>query len=267
MTAYPAPLMGIAAAEHEFLQACTQVRFDRTMMLGRQRFVGLAGRTGFAEPLFEELGAREVRSLDASDWERATDIHDLNLPLPENLRGRFSAVVDSGTLEHVFNFPQALRSAMELVELDGHLILMAPTNDQPGHGFYQFSPDLFFRALTPDNGFTVERCAFKEDHGAWYDVKDPADVGRRLEFRTRKSSMLFVIARRVRIVPVFETWPQQSDYARAWSGGAPAATTSAATRRLLRTGIGAPIMRLRARYFYPPSYRRRRSQFRKLKNL
>src|SRR5438128_12686818 len=60
--------------------------------------------TGFGEPVFKALGARSVVSLDASDFEGANIVHDLNKPLPAELPERFDLVYDGGTLEHVFNF-------------------------------------------------------------------------------------------------------------------------------------------------------------------
>jgi len=283
--------VGVSSSELEFILNASKagVRFDRTMLLGRLQFFGidaagleaafaraglsmtsedavqcLSVRNGFAEPLFERLGAEEVRSLDASAWEGATNIHDLNAPIGSGLKNLFTAVVDGGTLEHVFNFPEALRSAMELVAADGHLLLMSPTNNNDGHGFYQFGPEIFFRALSPENGFKVERCELKESRGAWYEVTDPERIGRRLEFRTRRSATLFVVARRVQVMPVFEHWPQQSDYQRAWSGGvatlSPLAKLVSRSRRVYR-----PVVRVRARFFYPPFHRSRsrREQFRK----
>jgi hypothetical protein len=74
-------------------------------------------RGRFAEPLFERLGAEEIQSMDASPFEGASDVHDLNEPIPASLKQNFSTVVDLGTLEHVFNFPQAIANAMETVEL------------------------------------------------------------------------------------------------------------------------------------------------------
>ena len=58
--------------------------------------------TGFAETAFKSLGATHVYALDASDFEEAQFVHDLNQPLPENLKQRFDLVYDGGTLEHVF---------------------------------------------------------------------------------------------------------------------------------------------------------------------
>ncbi len=96
-------------------------------------------RGGHAEGLLESLGALEVRSMDIGHFGGATDDHDLNLPLDESLNERFTAVIDGGTLEHVFNAPEALRSAMRMVECSGHLIMIAPCNNAPGHAFYQFT--------------------------------------------------------------------------------------------------------------------------------
>ena len=55
----------------------------------------------FSDELFKAMGATQVDSMDASDFEGANIVHDLNEPLPTCLCGRFEAVVDSGTLEHV----------------------------------------------------------------------------------------------------------------------------------------------------------------------
>src|SRR6267378_3760965 len=63
----------------------------------------------FAEELLRFLGAAEVVSVDRSDFEGATMLHDLNEPFPQSAHGRFSLVLDAGTLEHIFNYPAALR--------------------------------------------------------------------------------------------------------------------------------------------------------------
>src|SRR5688572_24791577 len=73
-----------------------------------EAFAPGAPDTGFAEPVFKALGAKNVYALDFSDFEGAQFVHDLNKPLPENLKQRFDIVYDGGTLEHVFHFPQAL---------------------------------------------------------------------------------------------------------------------------------------------------------------
>jgi hypothetical protein len=173
---------------------------------------------GFAEPLFEHLGAEEICSVDASDFEGATYAHDFNTPLPPSLSGRFSAVIDGGSLEHIFDFPTAVKNSMQMVDADGHLLCISPVNNAPGHGFYQFSPELFFRVLSPENGFVVERMLLAEvrPRAKWYRVVDPAVVGRRIEFTTRHQAYLYVQARRLRDRPVLAQPPVQSDYELRW---------------------------------------------------
>ena len=75
----------------------------------------------------EFLGAEEVSSMDFSDYEQSELVHDLNEPIPSEWRGRYDFVLDGGTLEHVFNFPCAIRNAMELVAVGGHFY-----GEQPG---------------------------------------------------------------------------------------------------------------------------------------
>lgn len=66
--------------------------------------------TRFAEPAFKSLGARSIAALDASAFEGAKFVHNLNQPVGNELKQRFDLVYDGGTLEHVFNFPIASRA-------------------------------------------------------------------------------------------------------------------------------------------------------------
>src|SRR5262249_11565534 len=77
----------------------------------RERGGEIGGDSGdaFAEPLLGLLGAASIQSFDASDYEGATDVWDFNDRLPEAHRGQFTVVFDGGSLEHVFNYPMALR--------------------------------------------------------------------------------------------------------------------------------------------------------------
>jgi hypothetical protein len=140
--------------------------------------------------------------------------------------------MDGGLLEHVFNFPTAIRSCMQMTKLGGHLVLGTTANNFLGHGFYQFSPELFFRMLSPENGFEVVRMLAQENEihcttalglpvlaeyaGPRYEVADPARIGERAELRTRRPTCLFILAKRTQIVPIFRTFPKQSDYAALW---------------------------------------------------
>jgi SAM-dependent methyltransferase len=178
------------------------------------------GRNRFSEPLFERLGAEAVDSLDASGFEGASIVHDLNEPHDPALEQRFSLVFDAGTLEHVFDVPRALRTMMSLVRPQGHLLMGLPANNEMGHGFFQFSPDLFFRALSPDNGYRMKAMFLAEPFAGpeWLAVRDPAEARKRVGFNApRGPRYLFLIAQRVEVLPLFTTPPQQSDYAAEWS--------------------------------------------------
>lgn len=236
--------MGIETHDVEFLVEARRlgVDFARTLTIGRQEVkvadADLARLLGpgpvpssrFAEPLFERLGATTVDSLDASPYEGATIVHDLNEPVDPSLHGRYTAVYDGGSLEHVFNFPVAIRSGMEMVAPGGHLLLQSPANNQCGHGFYQFSPELLYRVLSADNGFEVERMEAVELYrNRRYEVADPAAVGGRVELTNARPVLLLVQARRTAVVPVLRRPPQQSDYTAAWGGAPPGRPASGHT--------------------------------------
>jgi hypothetical protein len=221
--------------EHTLSLACR--RAGRVIALEEARRL-IAQRDGFAEPFLESLGAKLVDSIDASSYEEATIVHDLNQAVAGELEQRYSVVVDSGSLEHVFDFPTAIANCMRMAEVGGHVLMLTPVNGEAGQGFYQFSPELLYRVFSPENGFHVEQMLYKDLRlrSGWYAVSDPRDVGSRVVVTTRAPAYLYVKAcRRAEIEP-FSVPPQQSDYSALWADGAPpmpAPWRSGATRRLL----------------------------------
>jgi SAM-dependent methyltransferase len=214
------------------------VRFGRVVTLGRQhlhldaetygrllRRIGVPGaepRPTYADSLLTALGATAVDSIDASNYQGATIAHDLNAPPPESLRAQFDLVFDGGTLEHIFDAARALRTSMELVRPGGRFVSASIPNNWCGHGFYQFSPEFFYRALSPANGFTmVEMYIVDVDGRRPFSVNDPAAVGARVELCNSEPLYLLVHARRDRECDIFAAMPQQSDYVRDWSGPEP----------------------------------------------
>jgi len=180
-------------------------------------------RDGYAEPVLEMLGALEIDSFDASDYENATRVVDLNLPIDGQFSNRYSTVIDCGTLEHVFNFPVAIGNCMRMVETGGHFICVSPTNNFGGHGFYQFSIELYFRIFSPSNGFRVKRMLVSEANPSapWYEVIDPERVGARMDLVNSSPTFLMMIAEKIAAVEPFLEQPQQSDYVALWTPGNP----------------------------------------------
>src|SRR3954454_677486 len=106
-------------------------------------------REKFSEPFFYALGAQEVNSIDFSDYEGASHIHDMNRPIPESLSKRYSFIFDGGSLEHVFNSPQAFRNCMEMLKIGGYFVQVTMANNALGHGFWQLSPEVMYRMFAP----------------------------------------------------------------------------------------------------------------------
>jgi hypothetical protein len=249
--------MGIWWHEAKALVACRKagIPFDTMISLGRQSLevpvwyvrecfelydmlppdfdAVMAAGTRHADPFFRLLGGKQVDAIDYSDYEGANVIHDMNKPLPDHLKGRYDVVFDGGSLEHIFNFPTAVRNCMEMVKVGGHLMIQTPANNQFGHGFYQFSPELFFRILSPANGFEMVRLLAEEyvRGGRWFEVTDPETVRSRVNLICSSQVQLFVCARRTADVPLFRTPPLQSDYVQMWADAAAAGTSSASASR------------------------------------
>jgi hypothetical protein len=178
------------------------------------------------------LGAKQVTTLDYSDYEGATLIHDMNIPVPENLHKGFDAVVDAGSLEHIFNFPTAIRNLMLMTKVGGTVFATTVANNLCGHGFYQFSPELMYRIFSAENGFEPPHVVLIEGvypavelrpmRGA-YRVIDPAEAGQRIALQNPNPVMIMVDAKKKRHVMPFERPPQQSDYVITWESDATAA--------------------------------------------
>jgi hypothetical protein len=238
--------MGLDTAAVMFLCGAKAmgVDFSDTATIGRQWFFPAVGalekvfstlgvprdagqflrENTYSEDFFSLLGAQQTSSVDISDFEGATHIHDMNMPLPDDLRGRFSVVHDSGTLEHVFHFNQALKNCMEMIAVGGHFTQVSNANNYMGHGFWQISPELIYRVFSPPNGFRVETVLLHEavPGGDWYFASDPEQVRYRVQLCNARPTYILTVAKKVAEVEIFASMPQQSDYVAAWNADADA---------------------------------------------
>jgi hypothetical protein len=232
--------MGLDDSSVMFLCAAKSmgIDFEHTATIGRQTFFpspavldrvfgalkidadakAFLQRNKYGEEFLSLLGARRIESVDVSPYEKATIIHDMNLPLPREVRERFTLVHDGGTIEHVFNIAQAFKNCMEMVRVGGYFTQVNVANNFAGHGFWQFSPELIFRLFSPENGFRLETVLMHEviRGGAWYLVSDPDAIGRRVELCNKRPTYILTIAKRIASGPVLERSPQQSDYVELW---------------------------------------------------
>ena len=235
--------MAIDSETARFLVAASKsgVSFSKMLMLGRQNYIlrpaetkalfssfGITpdasllkqnsdGSWPFSERFFGCLGAQQCDSMDVAAYEGATVLHDLNEPIDRPLAEKYDVVFDGGTLEHVFNFPQGLHNAMQMVKRGGWYVGFTPGNNYFGHGFYQFSPELYYRALSPEYGFAS--CAvFMVPEGfglSWFYVSDPARLHKRTNLINNLRTPLLVIAQKTGSTPA-KLRIQQSDYGAFW---------------------------------------------------
>ena len=236
------------------------ILFGRVLMIGRQSLAVTPGdvrtllkrqwsepsqstlqrlTTGsdvYAEQFFELCGATRVDSMDKTAYEGATVAHDLNLPIPQTLAGAYDLIVDGGSIEHIFNIPMALRNYMAMLSIGGHYVCNTATNNYSGHGFYQLSPEFFYAAFGPENGFSLLDAYLYEENGRnrWYRLKPPADAARRMTFQNCVPAHLLILARKSADTEVFAQVPQQRMYHAAWTDGVvPGRSTDAGVRRAL----------------------------------
>ncbi len=177
----------------------------------------------FVDEFFHLLGAKEITTVDRSDFEGANLLHDLNERFPESQRGQYNFVFDGGTLEHIFNYPAALRNCLELIRPGGYFLTITPASNLMGHGFYQFSPELFFRVFSESNGFALSKIVLynsSKTDATFYQVNDPAAAKGRNNLISSQPMYLAVLAQRVAIAPILAQPPMQSDYVAGWENHA-----------------------------------------------
>lgn len=189
---------------------------------GRDDIAGrIAGEAsdGYCESVLRSaFDAKTVHSLDASGYENASIVHDMNTPI--GAHEPYSVILDLGTLEHVFNVPIALDNVAALCAPGGTIMHMLPGNNCSGHGFYQFSPELFFQVYSEARGFAGTRvfAAPMGSQDTWYEVKAPHTLKSRVNISSRDELYLLVMTRKTgEPVPLTQAPVQQSDYMQLWA--------------------------------------------------
>jgi SAM-dependent methyltransferase len=182
---------------------------------------------GYAEPFFEAAGATSVSSIDATAYEGADIVHDMNGRIGADLAQRFDLVIDGGSIEHIFRPDRALENVIRMTSIGGHILIWAPANNQCGHGFFQFSPEFFFSAISEGSGCSIERTLLVEcvypsvslvSPKRAYLVRSPEEIGERVGALSRRPLMLLVHARKhSHVGQPFRAVPQQSDYVAQWA--------------------------------------------------
>jgi hypothetical protein len=155
-----------------------------------------------------------LNALDYSSFEDADIIHDLNIPL-ENSNKQFNTIIDFGTSEHVFNVTECLKNISNLCKINGHIVHCLPANNNCGHGFWQFSPELFFNIYDNKNGFDETEIFLINlfDKKNWYKI-NKQKIGERLELNSKEP--LYLLVKTKKIGKNLYQNINQSDYEQQW---------------------------------------------------
>ena len=165
--------------------------------------------------LLENFNIKSINSLDYSDFEGADIIHDLNLPLKEKIK-QFDTIIDFGTSEHIFNINQNLKNISSLCKVGGKILHCLPANNNCGHGFWQFSPELFFQLYQKNNGYSETEIYLINLHDKknFYKI-NIQKKGSRLELNSKEPLYIFIKTKKIGDNKFDNI--NQSDYVDQWS--------------------------------------------------
>jgi len=221
------------------------------------------GNSFFTDTLFLDCGwGSVIDTIDISSYEGANLVHDLNVPL--HLERKYDLIIDGGTLEHIFNVPIALENVSRLLKTGGKVVHFSPANNHMGHGFYQFSPELFASFYSPSNGFTSTKIFL-------YDPRKPnklfgvkiQNLSTRVEIMNSGRLQIWCEATKVQDKHVKEI--QQTDYLAQWNEFVESGTnfrksvlsgrTGAKVARVIKSHHYSYFIALRAYRWYRKVYR------------
>jgi len=151
------------------------------------------------------LGFYSIESIDCSAYEHATIVHNLNLPIPETLKNKYTYIYDGGTTEHCFHTPQVFQNIIDMLQVGGVICSIVPNNNQSGHGLYQFSPEFFLSVFAEKYGMKVLEmyiAVSKSDRSTWIDVNwvKTAQLGRQqAKFDTNEEVFVITVAEKINV--------------------------------------------------------------------
>ncbi len=162
--------------------------------------------------LFKMLGFTNVESLDYFSDENPTHIVDLNQPIPEFLANRYDLLYDGGTMEHCFDTKSVLTNCVKMLKVGGVIAHHVPMSGSIDHGFYQYSPTLFFD-FYEENGFSEMnlKIHFMDGHDEYYIEHEYGKEKRLPNWFDYGSRYIFFTAKKQTAIPEIKV-PIQNKY-------------------------------------------------------
>lgn len=157
---------------------------------------------GSAYSFFDELRAK----LTCFDKRSSFGIHenpDLNYPVGDQHNDFYSLVVDPGTIEHVMNVGEVLKSIVRMLRVGGYVYHVSPMS-MFNHGYWNFSPVAYYDFYTA-NGFENVRLEGRRKNGGSFDVPTTS------RFKENSNLMITCVARKIKQLDNI-VWPVQAKY-------------------------------------------------------
>ena len=109
-----------------------------------------------------------MKSLDVSDYEGASIVHDMNIELPTHLSGIADFIFDGSCLDNIFDPARALKSMSRMLRPNGRLFCF--NHATPIQSAYVcFSPEWFLDYLNANGYCDIQlfTCAFDKVLSPW----------------------------------------------------------------------------------------------------
>lgn len=200
----------------------------------------LSGIQTINDAAFFRLMGLESFSSDANAYEDCDYLMDLNAGPAADLAGKqFDAVLDGGTVEHVFHLPNALANVHRLLKTGGCVIHVGVANGNVDHGFYQISP-CFFLEYYEANGYEILESKLMTNDN---DIHAPRFVCEHYSniagIPPERQYLYYIVARklpgaRCGVVPTQKFYAQSQ-----WGGGGGSCISPLTRFRLERLSAGA----------------------------
>jgi hypothetical protein len=175
--------------------------------------------TNYSENLFSELGFNNIESIDYSNYENASIIHDFNKPIPSYLKDKYDYIFDGGCTEHIFNIAQVSQNIIDMLKVNGIYVSVTCNNNFSGHGMYQFSPEYFMSTYSTKYGMEILELYLTNVNNSfdkWINVKQLEGTNGRNITKINNTSETYIIsiARKIsnNYLSLFDNPPQQYSY-------------------------------------------------------
>jgi len=170
----------------------------------------------YSESLFKLFGVSLVDSIDASNYENCTIIHDLNTLIPI-ISKKYNFIFDGGCSEHIFNLPQVYQNFIDLLEVGGIFVGIVPNNNMSGHGFYQFSPEFFIQVFSTNYSMQLMDIYLAKVNttiNQWIKLDKFINFRNETKFNDTEPVYIIVIAKKISSSgkTLLENPPQQHNY-------------------------------------------------------